>query len=267
MDTNITNNWRAVNSPPQSWECSGCSLWMSPNSGWTAYYNEISQRWLCDKCYTSASKRPEGQLNISRRNNGRMILEYQRPLPIGAAPSPAAWAGHSSGVLGAIFDVDQATAERMTAAALQAAGMVTGQLSAGAPGVTMPELATIAAGLDAARQQRTTLTDEIDRLTEEGLCNGHRYYRKLPSGGAALYANHTAGQSCPLHGQPPADGRLRAYAGLDTGPAAAAVMAAMQRWQQVGSLTKERHGVQQYITQTEGKLSIMAREAARMVTD
>ncbi|MCP4539737.1 MAG: hypothetical protein GY832_21575 [Chloroflexi bacterium] len=71
----------------------------------------------------------------------------------------------------------------------------------------------------------TTLTDldrklaylraDVADLETAGICTGSAAWRHDNGTAPKMYANHGMRQSCPVHGEPPANGRLRSYVGLD----------------------------------------------------
>lgn len=119
-------------------------------------------------------------------------------------------------------------------------GMVTAKPGGQNQAVTMMQLEskleTIKRAYSLAYDRRNELTRKRITLQLEGVCNGTRYQRDLSGGGVALYANHASGSSCPLHGDPPMNNRLRVYVGKYGEQKAADCVAAMERYTQADRL-------------------------------
>ena len=64
-----------------------------------------------------------------------------------------------------------------------------------------------------AAQELVNISTEM--LALDGItCTGTVHWRPSPDDSPAMmYANHRHAQSCPLHGTPPTNGRLRVYVG------------------------------------------------------
>jgi len=79
--------------------------------------------------------------------------------------------------------------------------------------VDVDRLRRWAAGAEGALQARV---DELVRLRADlaaldgQTCTGREFWQ-----GKRLYANHSVGKACPVHGKPEPGGRLRCYVGSD----------------------------------------------------
>ena len=101
------------------------------------------------------------------------------------------------------------------------------------------DIDAINAGLWAARHlplvihqrmaELEAIRDTIEHLDAQGTCNGSVYWREPDSDSPKMYANHTYGTPCPLHGEPGfATGRVRHYVGASP-ERQEQTLAAMQR--------------------------------------
>jgi len=149
-------------------------------------------------------------------------------------------------------------------------GMVTAGDAVGDQAVTMrvtPSL--VSSRLNLISEAYNKLNSDYHRLGVErdtvqfaGVCNGRAYYRNIASG-VALYANHPSGVSCPLHGPPPENGRLRVYIGKDSEPAAQECLAAMNRLAELTRLQREQDRVKGLLDQFDRLINDLHREAKR----
>lgn len=105
----------------------------------------------------------------------------------------------------------------------------------------------------------TTLMALEERLAElEGItCTGTPFWRDAnhPTRTAKFYANHGVNESCPLHGKPKEDKRLRVYVGTD-----ARLIAEVQR---AMTLDTERRELERQERNARNKI----RRAERLLVD
>ena len=115
------------------------------------------------------------------------------------------------------------------------------------------QLTTIAVVLDSLVEQVADLRAQGGELERAGICTGVVYWRK-DNGTPKLYVNHPKSKSCPVHGDPPANGRLRVYVGLGREEQERAMAAITRRRQkaeletQIAHLEAQRRLIEQAIT-------------------
>ncbi len=100
---------------------------------------------------------------------------------------------------------------------------------------TEEKLTAITATLESLDQQLSLVRAQITQLDENGICTGTVYWRRDDGKPPKLYANHSVNQTCPTHGQPSPDSRLRVYVGTDP-ERQAEVLAAMERCKEKSNL-------------------------------
>jgi hypothetical protein len=107
-------------------------------------------------------------------------------------------------------------------------------------------LTSINDGVAQLESQATQLENEIERLNRNR-CTGRPWYRTAGSGTVFLYANHTAGTTCPLCGRHPEGGRLRRFIGEETAPPAQDVLEAMANQRLWVEATSQRDEVKRQL--------------------
>jgi hypothetical protein len=102
-------------------------------------------------------------------------------------------------------------------------------------------------------RQLADLHADIDALDAAGICTGRVVWRNENGRSGKMYANHGK-TPCPIHGKPPASGRLRAYVGLDPTRQAQA-RAAIERFVQKVALEKSINCVEIQVARIERAIS------------
>lgn len=116
-------------------------------------------------------------------------------------------------------------------------------VTASADVTTDEKLAAIANALRNLDQQTAALRVQIAELDEAGICTGVVYWRRENGKPDRMYANHGINETCPLHGRPKPDKRLRTYVGPNP-ERQARIQAAMKR-------RREKLDLESAIRQTE----------------
>jgi len=107
-------------------------------------------------------------------------------------------------------------------------------------------------GVFARRRVMEELAEEIAALDAAGCCTGIEEWR-----GDILYARHSTGESCPVHGEPAVGKRLVKYIGKKKG-AQTAAQAQMARQQQVMELRQWRDRLGTELAEHERELRYLA---------
>ena len=123
------------------------------------------------------------------------------------------------------------------------------------------KLAVIRQTLEKQNYAIHELQSQIADLDQAGTCTGVVHWRDK-NGNRKMYANHSVGESCPIHGEPKAGKRLRTYVGADP-VKQDQVLAAIKRHAQTATLDQQIRTIRNQKSRIESAITCAWRHATR----